>query len=205
MTPRRLFLQSTAAAAAAGLDRAPDQQASGRPAQRQRSFRDSAVRVTCRVPARRPGNFHLSGQMKVTKAKALNATPLMRSARCGAPAQRATWTPNCPSCLSRTRRRGPRKASPALIRWTPGQSEARPRRARCRFDYRRCLQVARRTGRARREERAEWFCIQALCFGDFHLSQQMKVTRLPGRDPASNGYNRITASAMDKRPPGQCH
>jgi hypothetical protein len=30
----------------------------------------------------------------------------------------------------------------------------------------------------------EWFCIQALCFGDFHLGQQMKVTRLPGRDPA---------------------
>jgi hypothetical protein len=30
----------------------------------------------------------------------------------------------------------------------------------------------------------EWFCIQALCFGDFHLGQQMKVTRPPGRDPA---------------------
>jgi hypothetical protein len=47
----------------------------------------------------------------------------------------------------------------------------------------------------------EWCCIQALCFGDFHLGQQMfaqrgpahfaqqsyagtKVTRLPGRDPA---------------------
>src|SRR5688500_10399599 len=29
-----------------------------------------------------------------------------------------------------------------------------------------------------------WFCIQALCFGDFHLGQQMKVTRPPGRDPA---------------------
>ncbi len=25
---------------------------------------------------------------------------------------------------------------------------------------------------------------QALCFGDFHLGQQMKVTRPPGRDPA---------------------
>jgi hypothetical protein len=24
---------------------------------------------------------------------------------------------------------------------------------------------------------------QALCFGDFHLGQQMKVTRLSGRDP----------------------
>ena len=27
--------------------------------------------------------------------------------------------------------------------------------------------------------------IQALCYGDFHLCQQMKVTRLPGRDPAT--------------------
>ena len=27
--------------------------------------------------------------------------------------------------------------------------------------------------------------IQALCFGDFHLCQQMKVTRPPGRDPAN--------------------
>ena len=26
--------------------------------------------------------------------------------------------------------------------------------------------------------------VEALCFGDFHLGQQMKVTRLPGRDPA---------------------
>ena len=29
-------------------------------------------------------------------------------------------------------------------------------------------------------------CIQALCFGDFHLCQQMKVTRPPGRDPATD-------------------
>src|SRR3954471_11875583 len=28
--------------------------------------------VRCRVPARRPGNFHLLAQMKVTKAKGLN-------------------------------------------------------------------------------------------------------------------------------------
>jgi hypothetical protein len=26
--------------------------------------------------------------------------------------------------------------------------------------------------------------LKALCFGDFHLGQQMKVTRPPGRDPA---------------------
>ena len=32
--------------------------------------------------------------------------------------------------------------------------------------------------------------IQALCFGDFHLCQQMKVTRPPGRDPAPDSVNR---------------
>ena len=32
--------------------------------------------------------------------------------------------------------------------------------------------------------------IQALCFGDFHLCQQMKVTRPPGRDPATDKVNR---------------
>jgi hypothetical protein len=148
-------------------------------------LRGIADRVACRVPARRPGNFHLRGQMKVTKAKALNATPFMRSARHGTPAQRATWKPCDKSNLQRTRRRGPRKASPAQMRWTPGQSAARPRRASCRFDWRRWLQVARRAGCARRGERAERFCIQPLCFGDFHLRPQMKVTRLPGRDPAS--------------------
>jgi hypothetical protein len=28
--------------------------------------------------------------------------------------------------------------------------------------------------------------VQPLCFGDFHLGPQMKVTRPPGRDPARN-------------------
>jgi len=35
--------------------------------------------------------------------------------------------------------------------------------------------------------------IQALCFGDFHLCQQMKVTRPPGRDPATSKVNRLQA------------
>jgi hypothetical protein len=30
---------------------------------------------------------------------------------------------------------------------------------------------------------AKWAGVQALCFGDFHLGPQMKVTRLSGRDP----------------------
>ena len=35
--------------------------------------------------------------------------------------------------------------------------------------------------------------IPALCFGDFHLCQQMKVTRPPGRDPAPLTVNRPPA------------
>ena len=148
--------------------------------------------LLCRVPARRPGSFHLMGQMKVTKAKALNATPFMRSARCGTPAQRATWSERDTSDQQRTRRRGPRKASPAQSCWTPVQSATKPRRASCRFDWRRWLQVARRAGCARHEERTERFCIQPLCFGDFHLRPQMKVTRLPGRDPASGAVSQAS-------------
>jgi len=147
-------------------------------------WRESADRVACRVPARRPGNFHLRGQMKVTKAKALNATPFARSARAGSPVRRATWKECGTADLQRSRRRGPRKASPARIRWTQGQSEARPRRANSYFDAPGRLQVARRAGPAKREERTERFCIEPLCFGDFHLGPQMKVTRPPGRDPA---------------------
>ena len=144
----------------------------------------SADCVACRVPPRQAGNFHLQGQMKVTKAKALNTTPLARSARRRAPVRRATWKECDTSSLQRARRHGPCKASPARIRWTQGQSEARPRRVSCRLALLRCPQVARRAGRAKREERAVWCCIQPLCFGDFHLGPQMKVTRPPGRNPA---------------------
>ena len=40
-----------------------------------RSARGAVDLVSSRVPARRPGNFHLLAQMKVTKAKGLNTTP----------------------------------------------------------------------------------------------------------------------------------
>jgi hypothetical protein len=44
--------------------------------------------------------------------------------------------------------------------------------------------VARRADPPEREERAGRCCTEPLCFGDFHLGPQVKVTRLPGRDPA---------------------
>jgi hypothetical protein len=37
-----------------------------------------------------------------------------------------------------------------------------------------------------RSEQAKWAGVGALCFGDFHLGQQMKATRQPGRDPAGS-------------------
>ena len=38
-------------------------------------------------------------------------------------------------------------------------------------------------------------CIRALCFGDFHLCRQMKVTRPPGRDPATPEPRRLKKAA----------
>ena len=37
--------------------------------------------------------------------------------------------------------------------------------------------------------------IEALCFGDFHLCQQMKVTRPPGRNPATPEPRRLNTRA----------
>ncbi|HUG24899.1 hypothetical protein, partial [Piscinibacter sp.] len=42
---------------------------------------------------------------------------------------------------------------------------------------------------------------QALCFGDFHLGQQMKVTRPPGRDPACNTNKSTCSEALHQWTP----
>jgi len=34
-------------------------------------------------------------------------------------------------------------------------------------------------------KRSSQIRVEALCFGDFHLGQQMKVTRPPGRNPGA--------------------
>ena len=47
--------------------------------------------------------------------------------------------------------------------------------------------------------------IRALCFGDFHLCQQMKVTRPPGRDPATPvGLNIPTPGYGISQDPARC-
>src|SRR4029434_10870233 len=42
--------------------------------------------------------------------------------------------------------------------------------------------------------------VQALCFGDFHLGQQMKVTRPPRREPAAWGYSKAANQCRESRP-----
>jgi hypothetical protein len=37
--------------------------------------------------------------------------------------------------------------------------------------------------------------IEVLCFGDFHLDPQMKVTRPPGRDPARTALKNTSINA----------
>ena len=131
--------------------------------------------VACRVPARRPGNFHLRPQMKVTKAKGLNATPLMRSARFGT----APGGPlDTPPVLTRTLRWArPRCASALGSSVLRGRGTASPcRRAGCCFDAPHCFQWPAGRGSAARRT-SERFCIQALCFGDFHLGLQMFAKR----------------------------
>ena len=152
----------------------------------------------CRVPPRRAGNFHLRPQMKVTKAKGLHATPLSSFFALRPSAQRATWRHRCASGRHRARRHGPRNASPALNHWSfapprrgptfpldpgPTRSEAPSSELRRRSAAE--LPSGPPGAVPARAERKYRFCIQGLCFGDFHLAAQMKVTRPPGRDPAA--------------------
>ena len=138
----------------------------------------------CRVPARRPGNFHLRPQMKVTKAKGLNATPygsffaLRRPGPAGhldAPtlieATAHSTGPRCASALGPADQCGRGLARPA-------PPSARPARCAARSPS---GPPGRASGACRTHERC---CVKGLCFGDFHLAPQMKVTRPPGRDPA---------------------
>ena len=140
--------------------------------------------VACRVPPRRAGNFHLVPQMKVTKAKRLNAKPFGPFF--------ALCMPGPAGHLDRTRfivptthSTRPRFASALGPAYCAGVALQGPRRrVRCGFNVPRAVQVARRTEVPQRAKRTERCCVEGLCFGDFHLAPQMKVTRPPGRDPA---------------------
>ena len=166
-----------------------------------------------RVPARRPGNFHLLAQMKVTKAKGLNtdldgmlgqklkrslayrdttdhflADPSSRCDFIGRKALLVLWrTSNDPfgrAARSEVLLRQPRKFEP---------QEIRRREAASKSVRKRCEPLGGTKPGALTKQMSGQIGIQALCFGDFHLCQQMKVTRPPGRDPAPLTVNRPPA------------
>jgi len=191
------------------------------------------AQASSRVPARRPGNFHLLAQMKVTKAKCLNthlAKHLLSKSSRFTTTERTEMFPlgvgsplrgfvilAARICLARRRGllvRGRLNAAPldAAAPSPRTAPQARGTRARLRLklsqhitgDFRPMKSRSDEASRRKRPDdrgapkRASGLqpyalhkCVfQALCFGDFHLGQQMKVTRPPGRDPATDRVNR---------------
>jgi hypothetical protein len=147
----------------------------------------TAVLPQCRVPARRPGDFHLRPQMKVTKAKGLNPTPYgsFFALRTLGPAGHldAPWVFDPASGSAGLAARF--GLGPEHVRWVrqARYPEACPPSALS--DRLKTVSPGRPPGRASAACRTrERCCLQGLCFGDFHLAPQMKVTRPPGRDPA---------------------
>jgi hypothetical protein len=167
-----------------------------------------------RVSARLPSNFHLLAQMKVTKAKGLEHQPFEWFAPATRllprlwheNVQRATLSVTSltfsRSSAFRLDPAGPRRggvprswptntvqplpAAGLSSRATGAAAKAQPVAA-----HPLGSSVALPMGRTRkfacsRSEQAKWAGVRALCFGDFHLGQQMKVTRQPGRDPAGS-------------------
>ena len=157
-----------------------------------------------RVPARRPRNFHLLAQMKVTKAKGLNTDldgmlgcELERSVGHRRTSDRFLADPSsrCDFIERKSlleHRLTPHEQRGAVLARgipSPGRSECEPQEirrreaaskpARKRFDP-----LGDAKPGALSKQMSGQICIQALCFGDFHFGQQMKVTRPPGRDPA---------------------
>ena len=204
--------------------------------------------ASSRVPARRPGDFHLLAQMKVTKAKGLNThscredggftdalfeapwasagfllvpsslrnfigrkSPMVHGGRscdrrgrllrldkkrdrAGSldrvgssvgsghltePASRPTWAAQ----VSRVTRA--RVLDADRSQFEP--PEIRRREAASHAKRNRFSSLGLSKSGALTQQMSGQMCIEALCFGDFHLCQQMKVTRPPGRDPATPG------------------
>ena len=168
------------------------------------SRRWAVSHVRCRVPARRPGNFHLLAQMKVTKAKGLNTDldgmlgcELERSLGHRRIADRYLADPSS-RCdfIDRKSPLATRHCSDDLFGGTARSGvlaversefepqEIRRRNAASKSARKRCDPLGATKPGALSKQMSAQIGIQALCFGDFHLCRQMKVTRPPGRDPA---------------------
>jgi hypothetical protein len=167
-----------------------------------------------RDPPRRAGNFLLLAQKKVTKEEGLNASPFEWLAAAGGLLQRL-WLENIQrttlavtslmfsrSSSFRLDPAGPRlggmqrSVRPSAVQSLPsagGSSRATGAAAKAKpvaahpLGFSVTLPMGRpRQSACSRSEQAKWAGVQALCFGDFHLGQQMKATRQPGRDPAGS-------------------
>jgi hypothetical protein len=161
-----------------------------------------------RVSARLPSGFHLLAQMKVTKAKGLehqpfewfaSATRLLsrlwheNTHRTTLPVTSLTFSRSSSLRLDPS---GPRPWTTSTAQSLPaagGSSRAAGAAAKAKPVAAHPLgsSVGLPMGRTRksacsRSEQAKWAGVRALCFGDFHLGQQMKATRQPGRDPAGS-------------------
>ena len=149
-----------------------------------------------RVSARQPSYLFLLAQKNVTQKEGLN-TSLFEGRAAAAHLRPRLWHENIhrmtATCTSLTpNRSSPPRLAPAGHRGDAESlnlSEETDAVARCLFS---CQSLGRQP--SSRSEKAKWAGVQALCFGDFHLGPQMKVTRLPGRNPA-----RCTASAKALR------
>ena len=165
---------------------------------------DASARLR-RVPPRRAGNFHLLAQMKVTKAKCpktdLAKHLFGKSSRLGvterfAPFPRGLARRFAASYFlgfefasgERENLRSSGSAEPcaqaASTRHRRLTAYEVATRQRVREETVRCAAVRHRPRQLAAKHSLQ-IRVQALCFGDFHLGQQMKVTRPPGRNPAT--------------------
>ena len=177
----------------------------------------AAALVPCgrarRVSARLPSNFHLLAQMKVTKAKGLEHQPFEWFASATRLLPRL-WHENTHrttlSVTSLTFSRsssfrldpaGPRRDG--VPQWSRYGATVATARAKPVAAHPLGSSVTLPMGRTRksacsRSETAKWAGVGALCFGDFHLGQQMKVTRPPGRNPARSTAGNQHCSKQDR-------
>ncbi len=161
----------------------------------------------CRVPPRRAGNFLLLAQKKVTKEKSPNThlgirlpgkrSRLMTTGFIAAPGGLtfAASRPHSGCAWSRTR-----ALCAEVFELKDHEGARRQESAEGSPGAHRSSQVVGSLHADVRPNR-----VQGLFFGDFLLARQKKVTRPPGRDPASPAGHRVRRSESPhrSRPPGR--
>ena len=127
--------------------------------------------------ARRPSNFHLPAQMKVTKANGLNTSDLISTLRqeeiMTFERARNALGPHAAGPLALVPHSFRRRAQSHLKNPVPAVSGSNVPR-----------EISQAMIFSSRSVTTKSLVFEPLCFGDFHLGRQMKVTRPPGRDPA---------------------